>query len=1793
MPSNAISESGLVIAGVIDGPLSGGLPKAVEIYVREDIADLSVYGLGSANNGGGTDGEEFTFPAGAASAGSYIYVASETSGFTTFFGFAPDFTSSALQINGDDAIELFKGGAVVDLFGAPDTDGTGEPWEHLDGWAARTPGTGPSATFDPADWRFSGSNALDGETANDSAAAPFPLQGYGALSPVINEFQPNPDGADPAIQTVEIKGSSGAAFEGRLYSVEADSSDAGRIDRVAPVSGTFDENGLLTVEVPDLENPSFTYILTGDDAFAVEDEVVRVDTPASLARLGTVLDAIGVPDSAGDEANLIGAELGGTDFSYTGAEPELIFRDRETGVLYAVNDAVAPSAEAVAADGTVVPLGSFDATPVTDSFGAVNPSLGDGGGDPFADVKIHEVQGSTDLANKTEISTGDQSPLLGEAVRVQAVVTQVLPDLGGFFIQEENADVDVDAFSSEGVFVESAEPVSVGDLVTVEASVIEAFGETRLDASGVTVESSGNDLPAATLVTFPTATVLADDSGGYVANLEAYEGMRIVIPEAMSVSEFFNLDRFGEIRVSADGRPVQFTQENAPDVAGYDAHLQNVAARSIVLDDGQSIQNPPVIEVPFLGTDGTLDKGDVFRMGDEYTELAGVVSYAFDEYRIHDPESGTLTAVNDRPAAPEDVGGSLKVTAFNVLNYFSTIDTNPGSFNGPYITGPAEDQEPRGASTLSFDGQSEFERQEAKLVAAISAVAADVIGLVEIENDPLGSTSLMALTAALNAAGGSYGYVAAGPIEGAMGGTLEGDAIKVGFLYDTTSVELAGDAAILDETVDPRFQTVDVQRPALAQTFTEIATGESFTAVVNHFKSKGSVINGETAIGDGQGNNNPTRTEAAEALVDWLATDPTGSGDEDFLILGDLNAYATEDPIRAIKAGADDAAGTADDYTDLVESLDPGAYSYVFDGQTGTLDYALANGSLAAQVTGATVWNVNADEPDAFDYNLDFGRPGDLFSPDAFRSSDHDPVVVGLDLESDPVSTVYTLELLHVTDQEPLNVGGTFADIVNASAVMNALEEQDLGDDGIADNTIRLSSGDAIIPGLFYSASEAVFGSAGIADIQIQNELGLQAIAFGNHEFDFGTGDLAALIDGSAPGDFSALIGSSLEGLDFTGTDMPYLSANLDFSTDANLAPLEVAGGQAPQANAVTSSTVLEEGGELIGVVGATTPTLDIISSPGDVGIAPADFDASPTPAQLDALAAEIQAEVDALLADNPDMNKVILLAHMQQIAIEQELAARLTDVDVIVAGGSNTRLFDGDDRARNGDSDQGSYPILVENAGGTTTAVVNTDGSYKYVGRLVVDFDADGNIVPESYDETVSGAYATDAQGVADLDAAGLIDPEIQTIVDAIEDQVIATEGNVFGFSDVFLNGNRSGDFTAGDSDGVRTQETNLGNLTADANLAVAQSYDSSVMVSIKNGGGIRASIGETVVPPGGAEFERVPNQQVFDSDGNLIKDEGGISQNDIETTLAFNNSLSLLTLTRAELVAVLEHGLGALPGVSGRFPQVSGVQFSFDPDLPAGGRIVSAAITDADGNDLDVLVRDGELVGDADASVRIVTLNFLAGGGDGFPFPQGPEANRVDLDDRDGDGISDGAFTGVGTFAEDGTEQDALAEYLAEVFGDEAAAFDMADTGPAGDERIQNLDFRDDTVIDAPAFTVIAGEGGRDRLTGTDAPEVFVSGEGRFETMTGFGGADVFYFGEEALNGARERDVITDFEVGVDAIALAPGVSVASIREAGPQVAIYLDDPAGFDDAIFVRGEGLTADNITILDDYLLAGV
>ncbi|MEO1590789.1 MAG: ExeM/NucH family extracellular endonuclease [Cyanobacteria bacterium J06632_22] len=610
---------------------------------------------------------------------------------------------------------------------------------------------------------------------------------------------------------------------------------------------------------------------------------------------------------------------------------------------------------------------------------------GDGPQSPTAITLISAVQGQT-----------ASSPLQSETVTIEAIVVGDFQNrdadssrnLDGFYLQEEDADSDSEGTTSEGIFVFDGSfgtDIQLGDQVRVTGTVEEFFGETQLDeVSAVTVLSGNNPLPTAAVIELPAANVSATVSGTLQPDLEAFEGMRVVFPGQLTVTELFQLDRFNEIRLSQGGRLQQFTQNNLPSVAGYAAHLAAIARRTIVYDDGLNEQNTAIENLDGLGP--VFSTATALRMGDTITGLSGVLDYkraggrnSTPTWRVRAVANGTnsFSRGSARTDAPAPVGGRLRVASLNVLNFFTTLDRQGATTN----TGAT----PRGANT-----PAEFDRQLEKLATAMLAIDADIYGLVELENSA-DNGALAVLAAALNArtGPGTYRFVETG--------LMGGDAIAVGFLYKTATVTPQGDFAVLDtpDFLDPNRSGRARNRPALAQTFVENATGERFTPVVNHFKSKGpSGVEDnslDAAQGDGQGNWNVTRTQAAIALANWLAGDPTGSGDEDFLMLGDLNAYAQEDPLTALAERG---------YTDLAQQfLGPDAYSYVFNGQLGTLDYALTSSSLRPQVTGVTEWHVNADEADALDYNLDFDRNPDIFDGSVpYRNSDHDPVIVGLEL---------------------------------------------------------------------------------------------------------------------------------------------------------------------------------------------------------------------------------------------------------------------------------------------------------------------------------------------------------------------------------------------------------------------------------------------------------------------------------------------------------------------------------------------------------------------------------------------------------------------------------------------------------------------------------------------------------------------------------------------------------------------------------------------------------------------------
>ncbi|AWQ84586.1 endonuclease/exonuclease/phosphatase family protein [Pseudomonas aeruginosa] len=578
-----------------------------------------------------------------------------------------------------------------------------------------------------------------------------------------------------------------------------------------------------------------------------------------------------------------------------------------------------------------------------------------GGGEEVGLRPIHEVQGA-----------GAESPLVNQRVAIEGVVVgdfQNASELKGFYVQQEDATVDGDPATSEGIFVYdggNGSDVKLGDRVRVIGQVREFNGLTELVGPlQVSVLASGVALPTPAGIRLPLASADA---------LERYEGMRVQLRQTLTVNEVYNLGRYGEVLLSSGGRQMTPTNVVAPGEQAKAMQARNDLDR-ILLDDGRSGQNPDPIRYPAP----ELSAYNSLRVGDRTSAIDGVLDYSAGSYRIQPLQTPTFEAANPRPAQPA-VEGRLRVASFNVLNYFNG-DGKGGGF-------PTS----RGANTAE-----EFQRQKAKIVAAILASKADIVGLMEIENDGYGEFSAIAdLVNGLNASlpqGQRYAFV--NPNRAKLGS----DEIAVGLIYRGDKVRTYRSAAVLDSSVNPEFDDTR-NRPTLAQTFQEINGGERLTIAVNHLKSKGSACDGDPDTGDGQGNCNLTRARAAQALVDWLAGDPTGAKEPDRLIIGDLNSYAKEDPVNVIRGAG---------YTDLV-ARQAGAgkgYSYVFSGQSGYLDHALANASLARQVRGAVEWHINADEPRVLDYNVEFKTPrqqDSLYNAEPYRASDHDPVVIGIDL---------------------------------------------------------------------------------------------------------------------------------------------------------------------------------------------------------------------------------------------------------------------------------------------------------------------------------------------------------------------------------------------------------------------------------------------------------------------------------------------------------------------------------------------------------------------------------------------------------------------------------------------------------------------------------------------------------------------------------------------------------------------------------------------------------------------------
>ena len=534
--------------------------------------------------------------------------------------------------------------------------------------------------------------------------------------------------------------------------------------------------------------------------------------------------------------------------------------------------------------------------------------------------------------------SGEASPRVGEEVMVAGIVTGNFSEgLGGFFLQNEG---DGDASTSEGLFVMAAEgsvlpDLQAGDRVRVSGLITEEKADNR-NGSLTTVRANHVEKTGRGEITPLRLSAPPQD-------WESLEGMLVRIDAPLTLN---GTDaRFAETIASFDGRlwtPAEIAIPGSNAIKQVEA---DNARRRVVLDDASNRRDPERMWY--------LPAGSA-RGGSVATGVQGIVDQRHGQYRLQLTEPLVVTAAA-RPDAPE-VDGTVKVAVFNLENMF-----NGDGMGGGFPTR-------RGAQS-----SAQLQAQTAKLVATLDALDADIAALMELENDGYGpQSSLAQFVDALNANGGDWRFVDAGTGPGE-------DEIRVGLIYRASKVTPQGKPAVLEGG-----PFGDRSRVPLAQAFKR-GDGPTFVVVANHFKSKGcsEATGADMDAKDGQGCWNALRVDSAKRLDAWLQTDPTGHDTALKLIVGDLNAYAMEAPVRVLRD-----AGWVDAFT-AAKVEQP--YSYVYSGQSGRLDHALLSPALADTLKGAREWHSNADEPDAGGY-------ADGNTPGPWRSSDHDPMLLGFDL---------------------------------------------------------------------------------------------------------------------------------------------------------------------------------------------------------------------------------------------------------------------------------------------------------------------------------------------------------------------------------------------------------------------------------------------------------------------------------------------------------------------------------------------------------------------------------------------------------------------------------------------------------------------------------------------------------------------------------------------------------------------------------------------------------------------------
>jgi 5'-nucleotidase len=1066
----------------------------------------------------------------------------------------------------------------------------------------------------------------------------------------------------------------------------------------------------------------------------------------------------------------------------------------DNSVDITVSTTVTPQASAAAVPS---PTPTDTASPAPTPSDTASPSPAPSDGPAPGITSIAQIQGA-----------GDVSPLAGQTVTTRGVVTAAYPTGGfnGFYIQTPGTGGALDAAhtASDAVFVygsAATAKVKVGDHVEVTGPVSEfksasaktpgTLTEISPSADGVTVLSAQAAAVAPASVAWP----VTDDAR------EKLEGMLVAPQGDFTVSDTYDTNYYASIGLAAGTTPLLTPTDVArPGTAEYTATVADNAARAITLDDGASINFTSNankgIPLPYLSTTAPVRVGApvVFT-------TPVVVDYRNELWNFQPTQQLTVenaatvqpaTFANTREPAPKAVGGDIQIASFNVLNYFTTTADDWIAAGGTctVYTDRAGDpvtanncgDGPRGAAE-----EEDLARQQAKIVAAINGLGAEVVSLEEIENSLIAGTdrdaAVKTLVAALNSALGAEQWAFAPSPADVPSGE---DVIRTAFIYKKAAVQPVGESVI---DGDAAF---DNARHPLAQAFAPAdgSDDDAFIAIVNHFKSKGSGDGADADQNDGQGASNASRVAQAEALVDFADELKTEVGTDEVFLLGDFNSYTQEDPMQVLyEAG----------YTDLAPD---GEYTYSFDGAVGSLDHILASPGAAELVTGSDVWNINSVESIALEYSRYNYNATNFYDESPFRSSDHDPLVVGVDL--DPT---VDLNLLNIND---------FHGRIDANTVKFAGTIEQLRAAYGEENTLFLSDGDNIGASLFASGLQNDTPTLDVLDA-----LELKTSAVGNHEFDKGFADLTGRVSEEA--------------------DFSYLGANVYRRGTTTPALPEYA--------------TFEVQGLTVGVIGAVTEETRSLVSPG--GIADLDF-GDPVDA-VNRVAAKLSdgnpdnGEADVIVAE---YHEGAAAGVTEQSTLEEELADGKAFADIVTKTSSTVDvIFTGHTHKLY------AWDAPIPGAPEKTRPVLQTGSYGENIGQVVLTVDAQSGEV-ESYahrnvprvaivdDKDTKNDAAQNAQLDADLIAAYPRVAEVDTIVDAALAQadVIGRQqvGSVTAdITTAFAGGSYvDGEYTGGTRDNRAAQST-LGNLVADSLVDSLSAPDrGAAEIGIVNPGGLRAEL-------------------------------------------------------------------------------------------------------------------------------------------------------------------------------------------------------------------------------------------------------------------------------------------------------------------------------------------------------------